>query len=112
MTGVLGMPLTSSQVAVIPDERKREWKTLLRIPFVDERRLLAAFADISLDSLSPEEMNRNAFGAAWLFRREASTRPLSISLPLRAVDPWLFVVIHDCHVRAGIAGCRRFLCCR
>ena len=60
MTGTLA-DLYPTEYGTIPDEKGREWRDIAKIPFVEESRLLEAYAEaVATGPLSPSEAGRNA----------------------------------------------------
>lgn len=46
--------------------KKQDWEAIVKIPFIDEKRLLSAMKSRA-HRLSPEEEKRNSFGDSWRF---------------------------------------------
>lgn len=71
--------------------KKNDWEAIVKIPFVDEKRLLAAVHSVE-PKLSPEERKRNGFGTniEFFFNPQVNTRyPSSY--------PGLLADIENCH---------------
>eukprot|EP00878_Enallax_costatus_P032411 GHUV01035617.1.p1 GENE.GHUV01035617.1~~GHUV01035617.1.p1 ORF type:complete len:161 (+),score=26.21 GHUV01035617.1:318-800(+) len=52
--------------------KRAEWEGIVKVPFIDEERLLAAAASIPLQSLTAEERKRNIPGDMLVFEYTAS----------------------------------------
>lgn len=71
--------------------KKADWEAVVKIPFIEEDRLLKAMKSRE-HMLTSEEIQRNAFGAGFEFVYDNSA-PDSI---YPSVDPGLFPDIHPC----------------
>ncbi|KAJ3251090.1 hypothetical protein HK103_002892 [Boothiomyces macroporosus] len=60
--------------------KKADWEAIVKIPFIDEARLLNALKDRQ-NLLSKEEKKRNSEGPALVFRYSSSTHPFKSLLP-------------------------------
>lgn len=73
--------------------KKQDWEAIVKIPFIDEKRLLKTMATRE-SRLTDEERRRNEFGDSWRFtydEKNESTYPSSL--------PGFFPDLHHCHTR-------------
>lgn len=54
--------------------KRNDWEAVVLLPFVDERKLMAALSTIPIDSLTSEEIVRNKLGSSYLYRRDINSR--------------------------------------
>ncbi|CAH7684839.1 XRN 5'-3' exonuclease N-terminus-domain-containing protein [Phakopsora pachyrhizi] len=71
--------------------KKQAWEAIVKIPFIDQDRLLNAMKR-NYHKLNEEEKKRNEFGPSWSFRHDSSC---SISYPSSL--PGFFPDLHNCH---------------
>ncbi|SCV74192.1 BQ2448_6624 [Microbotryum intermedium] len=71
--------------------KKQDWEAIVKIPFIDEKRLLATMATRE-PRLTNEERKRNSFGDSWRFKydeKRDAVYPSSL--------PGFFPDLHNCH---------------
>ncbi|KAH9813633.1 XRN 5'-3' exonuclease N-terminus-domain-containing protein [Melampsora americana] len=70
--------------------KKQDWEAVVKIPFIDQERLLKAMRGHE-NRLTEEERKRNTFGTSWLFEHDpdiSTTYPSSL--------PGFFADLHNC----------------
>lgn len=80
--------------------KKQEWEAIVRIPFIDEQRLLAAMKTREY-RLTREEQQRTQFGNSYVYSYDESLQfiPLHNVPPLRSSLPGIFPDIQHCFAR-------------
>lgn len=73
--------------------KKQDWEAVVKIPFIDEKRLLSTMATRE-PRLTREERQRNSFGQSWRF-----TYDPKLETTLASSLPGFFPDIHNCHAR-------------
>lgn len=66
--------------------KKNDWEAVVKIPFIDEKRLLNAMKTKE-SMLSKAEKKRNSFGSSWVFEFFAKMKPVEFSSPLPDIFP-------------------------
>ena len=73
--------------------KKQDWEAIVKIPFIDEKRLLKTMATREY-RLSPEERKRNSFGDSWRFTYD-ETKEITYPSSL----PGYFPDLTHCHTK-------------
>ncbi|KAA1070660.1 hypothetical protein PGT21_020445 [Puccinia graminis f. sp. tritici] len=76
--------------------KKHDWEAIVKIPFIDQDRLLKAMKAHE-HKLLDEERRRNEFGPTWQFRYNPQT---SVTYPSSL--PGFFPELHNCHSRMTV----------
>eukprot|EP00158_Paraphelidium_tribonemae_P009759 Partr_v1_DN28954_c0_g1_i1_m26257 putative 5-3 exoribonuclease 1 len=77
--------------------KKSDWEAVVKIPFVDEKRLLQAMKSKE-SGLTPAERKRNQFGNSFVFVYDEKMTPVTVESPL----PGIFPDLVNCTVRMDI----------
>lgn len=76
--------------------KKHDWEAIVKIPFIDQERLLKAMK-LHEPRLLEEERNRNKFGPSWQFRYDPQA-----SLTYSSSLPGFFPDLHNCHSQMSV----------